>query len=92
MPVALPKKSKKTRHKTMPPFVKMGYPYNFLRVLVVDPFSDTVTAKILTPHSALISGIHNLDLACVVREEIEIDDDIPSGVWERELLLKGQQT
>ena len=86
------KKKQKTRHETMPPFVKMVYPYNFLRILVVDPFSDTVTAKILTPHSALISGIHTLDLGCVVPEEIEIDDDIPSGAWERELHLKGQQT
>ena len=42
----------------MPPFVKMVDPYNFLRVLVVDPFSDTVQAKLLTPHTALISGIH----------------------------------
>ena len=76
----------------MPPFVKMVDPYNFLRVLVLDPFSDTVQAKILTLHTALISGIHTLNSSCLVPEGIEIDDAIPSGAWERELHLKGQQT
>ena len=76
----------------MPPFVKMVDPYNFVRVLVHNPFSDTVQAKILTLHTALISGIHTLNFSCLVPQGIEIDDDIPNGVWERELLLKGQQT
>lgn len=86
------KKRKKVRHETLPPFIKLFDPYNFLRILVVDPFADAVQAKILGPHTALISGLHVLDLGCAIPESIKTTDDIPAGHWEREVLLQGNQT
>jgi uncharacterized protein involved in tolerance to divalent cations len=86
------KKKRKTRSDTMPPFVKMVHPYNFCRILVVDPFTDTVQAKITSPHTALITGVHTLNFGRKLPECIVVYDDIPNGWWEREVYLQDNQT